>query len=85
MTADFQPPPPPCVKAQAAALRAAFPGYVVNVIVSGRGDEPRYEVVSRDGGNPYCLMCATMRTAVSPAERAWTGGGVCGPDGLLVI
>jgi hypothetical protein len=74
MTADFQPPPPPCVKAQAAALQAAFLGYVVNVIVPGRGDEPRYEVVSRDGGNPYCLIstdareiCRELRGARTPA------------------
>ena len=26
--------------------------------------------------------CATRRTAVSPAQRARTGGGVCGSDGL---
>jgi hypothetical protein len=84
MTPDFEPPPPPA-RVQAAALRAAFPGYIVNVIVMAHGEKPRFELVSRDGGNPYCLMCATMRTAVSPAERAWTGGGVCGPNGLLVI
>lgn len=40
---------------QAAALRAAFPGYVVNVLRQ-RGDRPRFEVVSRDGGSPYCLI-----------------------------
>jgi len=42
---------------QAAALRAAFPGYIVNVITRW-GDKPRFEVVSRDGGSPYCLISA---------------------------
>src|SRR5258708_2321646 len=28
------------------------------------------------------LPCATRRTGVSPAQRARTGGGVCGSDGL---
>jgi hypothetical protein len=45
---------------QAAALRAAFPSYVVNVIIS-RGGRPRFEVVSRDGGNPYCLISSDAR------------------------
>ena len=40
---------------QAAALRAAFPTYAVNVIRQ-RGERPRFEVVSRDGGNLYCLI-----------------------------
>jgi hypothetical protein len=43
--------------AQAAALRAAFPQYAVNVL-HRRGDRPRFELVSRDGGNPYCLISA---------------------------
>lgn len=36
----------PSAHVQAAALRAAFPGYVVNV-VTGWGDKPRFEVVAR--------------------------------------
>lgn len=40
---------------QAAALRAAFPGYSVNVLRQ-RGERPRFEVVSRDGGSPYCVI-----------------------------
>ena len=40
---------------QAAALRTAFPHYVVNV-AARRGGKPRFEVVSRNGGNPYCLI-----------------------------
>ena len=59
--ARHQPPPLPSARVQAAALRTAFPGYVVNVIVPGRGDQPRYEVVSRDGGNPYCLISTDAR------------------------
>ena len=40
---------------QAAALRTAFPQYAVNVL-HRRGDRPRFEVVSRDGGDPFCLI-----------------------------
>jgi hypothetical protein len=40
---------------QAAALRVAFPGYLVNVLRQ-RGEQPRFEAVSRDGGSPYCLI-----------------------------
>ncbi len=40
---------------QAAALRAAFPHYAVSVITRW-DDKPRFEVVSRDGGDPYCLI-----------------------------
>jgi antibiotic biosynthesis monooxygenase (ABM) superfamily enzyme len=62
VTPDFESPPPPSVKVQAAALRAAFPGYIVNVIVPSRGDEPRYEVVRRDGGaGLYCLISTDAR------------------------
>jgi hypothetical protein len=75
---DFQPPPARIV--QLAALRTAFPEYVFNVI---RGDgAPRYEAVSRDGGDPYCLISTDareiwreLRQSVSVAEgvtvRAW--------------
>lgn len=45
---------------QAAALRAAFPGYTVNVIMR-QNDKPRFEVVSRDGGSPYCLISTDAR------------------------
>lgn len=60
MTADLRLPPPPDVRMQAAALRAAFPSYTVNVITS-RGEKPRFEVVSRNGGNPYCLISTDAR------------------------
>lgn len=53
-------PGAPTVLAQAAALRAAFPGYVVNVLLN-RGEKPRFEAVSRDGGNPYCLISSDAR------------------------
>jgi hypothetical protein len=43
------------VHVQAAELRAAFPHYAVNVL-HRRGGQPRFEVVPRDGGNPYCLI-----------------------------
>ena len=45
---------------QAAALRTAFPGYVVNVLAR-RGEKPRFELVSRDGGSPYCLVSEDAR------------------------
>ena len=54
------PPPSPPAAAQAAALRAAFPGYTVNVL-QNRGDQPRFEVVSRDGRSPYCLISTDAR------------------------
>jgi hypothetical protein len=53
-------PPPPTAHDQAAALRAAFPGYTVNVIAR-RGDKLRYEAVSRDGSSPYCLISTDAR------------------------
>lgn len=50
----------PSALAQAAALRAAFPGYAFNVIMN-RGEKPRFEAVSRDGSNPYCLISTDAR------------------------
>jgi hypothetical protein len=61
MTADFELPPPPSTRVQAAALQAAFPGYIVNVIVMAHGEKPRYELVSRNGQNPYCLISSDAR------------------------
>jgi hypothetical protein len=46
MTTDW---PWPAANVQAAALSAAFPAYMVNVIAHW-GDKPRYEVVARDAG-----------------------------------
>lgn len=54
-TPDFKLPPPPAVMVQVAALRAAFPEYAISVIRS-RGEKPRYEAVSKTGGDPYCLI-----------------------------
>ncbi len=45
----------PSVHVQAAALRVAFPHYVVSVLAR-RGGKPRFEAVSRDGGSLYCLI-----------------------------
>jgi hypothetical protein len=47
--------PAPSAHVQAAALRVAFPQYVVSVLAN-RGDKPRFEAVSRDGGSLYCLI-----------------------------
>jgi hypothetical protein len=59
MTPDFQPPPPPDQEIQAEALRTAFPGYTVNIIVTG--GKARFEAVRRDGGSPYCLISQDAR------------------------
>jgi hypothetical protein len=53
-------PAAPSAYVQAAALRAAFPGYIVNVITRW-GEKPRFEAVSRDGGNPYALISVDAR------------------------
>lgn len=52
--------PPPSARIQAAALRAAFPQYTVNVL-TWPGDRTRFEAVSRTGGSPYCLISADAR------------------------
>jgi hypothetical protein len=48
-------PPAPAAHVQVTALRTAFPDYTFNVI-RRRGDKPRFEALSRDGGSPYCLI-----------------------------
>jgi hypothetical protein len=53
-------PPAPAVHIQAAALRAAFPRYAVSVITRW-DNKPRFEVVARDGGDPYCLISDDAR------------------------
>jgi hypothetical protein len=57
---DFELPPRPAVSAQAAALRAAFPTYTINVLKC-RGEKARFEAVSKTGGNPYCVISADAR------------------------
>ena len=54
------PVPPAPARVHAAALRAAFPSYAVNVLRQ-RGERPRFELVSRDGGSPYCLISEDPR------------------------
>ena len=54
------PVPPASASVQAAALRAAFPGYAVNVLRQ-RGERPRFELVSRNGGSPYRLITEDPR------------------------
>ena len=56
-------PATPSTLVEADALRAAFPGYVVNVITRW-GEKARFEVVSRDGGSPYALIS-------SDAQEIW--------------
>ena len=50
----------PSAHIQATALRAAFPQYAVNVI-GHPGERPRFELVSRDGADPYCLISTDAR------------------------
>jgi hypothetical protein len=52
--------PVAAAQVQAAALRAAFPGYTVHVS-AGRGEQPWFEVVSRDDSDPYCLISDDAR------------------------
>ena len=40
--------------------RAAFPQYAVNVI-RHPGERPGFELVSRDGGDQYCLISSDVR------------------------
>jgi hypothetical protein len=47
---------PPAV--QAAALRKAFPAY--SVFVNTRGDGPRFELVTKDDSNPWCLISSDI-------------------------
>ncbi len=55
-----EPPPAPGAHVQAAALRIAFPRYSVTLLPR-RGERPRFEIVSRDGSNPYCLISDDAR------------------------
>ena len=48
-------PPVLPVHVQAAMLRAAFPGYTVTVL-PWWGQKPCFELVSRNGSNPYALI-----------------------------
>jgi hypothetical protein len=50
MIPDFRQPPPSSRIVQLTALRAAFPGYTFNVIVTG--DLPRIEAVAKDLTSP---------------------------------
>jgi len=42
---------------QASAIQEAFPSYAVTVSIR-QGDRPRFEVVTRDDGSPWCLISA---------------------------
>ncbi len=55
MTGSPGPPPEPAAQVQVMALRTAFPGYTFNLI-RYRGGRPRFEALSRGGGDPYCLI-----------------------------
>ena len=53
-------PSAPSALVEADALRAAFPGYIVNVITRC-GEKLRFEVISRDGGSPYALISSDAK------------------------
>lgn len=57
------------------ALRLAFPTYKINIILLG--DRRRYEAVSRDFGDPYCLISISAkelwRELVKSVKPAVTG------------
>jgi hypothetical protein len=54
-------PPLPGARVQAEALRAAFgTRYIINVLKC-RGEKPLFEAVSRNGGNPYCVISDDAR------------------------
>ena len=42
-------------RTQAAALQEAFPSYAVTVSMR-QGGQPRFEVVTRNDNNPWCLI-----------------------------
>lgn len=68
--------PVPSALAQAAALRVAFPAYAVNVRM-GHRDKPRFEVVSREGGDPYCLISSDaeeIRRELGATDEAQLSG-----------
>lgn len=58
-TPDFTLPAAPGARLQLAALRGAFPDYTFN-LHSGYG-KPRFEALSKTGGNPYCLISTDVR------------------------
>ena len=70
--------PSPAVAVQAAALRTAFPRYTV-IVIKCRGEKPRYEVVSKDGGNPYCLISEDAKEIWRELKAAALAAGVTVP------
>ncbi len=42
------------------STRSIFPEYTFNLI-RNRDEKPRFEALSRDGGNPYCLLSEDAR------------------------
>jgi hypothetical protein len=52
MTEENQALPP---RAQAAAIQDAFPSYAVTVSIR-HGSHPRFEAVTRNDDNPWCLI-----------------------------
>ena len=54
MTGGTRNQPPQSPTAVAMALSKAFPGY--EVVVRWDWNEPRYQLRTRDGSNPYCII-----------------------------
>ena len=68
-------------RALLGAVLGSVPGRGADPAEAARPAPPGAVRRPRDLLRPE-LSCATRRTAVSPAQRVQTGGGVCGPDGL---
>jgi len=51
---------PPILEVQAAVLQTAFPSYSVSVTYRP-GGRPRFEVVTRNDGNPWCLISSDAK------------------------
>lgn len=73
---DFQLPSPPSERIQVEALRAAFGNRYVFNVIRFDNQPARFEAVSRDGGNPYCVIStdakeiwAALKAALGPAPQ----------------
>jgi len=59
----------PSSRSQAAAIQEAFPSYAVTVSTR-QGERPRFEVVTRNDGNPWCLISSHAEEIWNELERA---------------
>ena len=57
--------------AQAAALQEAFPSYSVSVSI--HCDQTRFELVTRDDGNPWCVISSDAQEIWRELQRGIDG------------